>query len=256
MAVAGEQRAVAHVEVDVAIAVDVLEPGALGPAGDDGIGVVELERRRNTQRQHLGRRVGSLRLRRSRSVRLQLPLSDLAGPSSKGCPIAGGRGHRYHFPTDDPPAESPARPPAYVANLDRPGHSPSPSCRPTVYALPTFSPGPRIRRHPLSVSAPCRLATGSNARTSVNTPPATAPAPFPPLPSHYPLPTAACPLPRRDDIASRGDTCHLRAPRPDARHSDDGRGARRLAASVLRANLEPAPARASALSRRARGLSD
>ena len=68
MAVAGEQRAVAHVEVDVAIAVDVLEPGALGSAGDDGIGVVELERRRNTQGQHLGRtRVGSLGLRRSRS---------------------------------------------------------------------------------------------------------------------------------------------------------------------------------------------
>jgi hypothetical protein len=55
-----EQGAEAHVEVDVAVAVQVLQPGALGPGGHDRMGVVELERRRHAQGKGALRPVGGL----------------------------------------------------------------------------------------------------------------------------------------------------------------------------------------------------
>ncbi len=51
MAWPANERAEAHVEVDVVVAVDVLEPRALGPAHHDGVRVVGLERRRDAHRQ-------------------------------------------------------------------------------------------------------------------------------------------------------------------------------------------------------------
>ncbi len=53
MAVPGEQRAVAHVEIDIAVAVDILEPCVLGAGGDDRVRVVGLERRRDSERKAL-----------------------------------------------------------------------------------------------------------------------------------------------------------------------------------------------------------
>ncbi len=56
--VAGEQRAEAHVVVDVPVAVDVFHPGALRRAHDDRVGVVGLEARRHAEGQHLAGPIG------------------------------------------------------------------------------------------------------------------------------------------------------------------------------------------------------
>ena len=237
MAMTREQRAVAHVEVDVAVAVDVLEPGPLGSTGDDGIGVVELERRGHSQGQHLRcTRVRGMGLRRSRRVRLQLPLSDLAGTGSKGCPVAGGRGHGYHFPTDDPPADAPARgfqptgqgplskvqirparprerPPAVgrlAQNTRRPDRSVAASEVGWLHSPLPGHHGRDVERRPRHGSRPFGHRTPQPHRSRV-------------------------PRSPRRDRAHRGDVPHRRA---DPRRPLHGRGRRRLASGVERARRE------------------
>ena len=102
--VPGEQRAEAHVEVDVPVAVDVdhVRPGRVGD--HDRMRVVGLEARRDAEREDLA---GPLRrrLRTLGAFRVggELPLGDgggsleepgIGGHSRRG---AGG-GHEYHFP--------------------------------------------------------------------------------------------------------------------------------------------------------------
>ena len=82
VAVPGEQRAEAHVEVDVVVAVDVLEPRRLGPLGHDRVGVVGLEGRGHAEGEAapgpLRRRLGA---GRARLVAGLLDLGDLASSS-------------------------------------------------------------------------------------------------------------------------------------------------------------------------------
>ena len=79
--VAGEEGAEAHVHVEVAVAVDVLEPRALGLRSHDGVRLVGLERGGDAEGQRFaGASGGGLGLRGALAVAGELGLDDLLGP--------------------------------------------------------------------------------------------------------------------------------------------------------------------------------
>jgi hypothetical protein len=81
MTVTREQRPVAHVEVDVAVPVDIFHPGLLRPAHHDRVRVVGLEAAGDTHRQYLaGTLSGRLRPARSVHVHAEFTCGDQLGP--------------------------------------------------------------------------------------------------------------------------------------------------------------------------------
>ncbi len=90
VAVAGEQRAEAHVEVDVAIAVDVFHPRRLGATDHDRMRIVGLEARWHAHRHDLAGPLGGLhRTGGALDVFAEFALGDLSGSAGKFTGVDG-----------------------------------------------------------------------------------------------------------------------------------------------------------------------